>query len=59
MYNKITILFYPEVANTITPYMAAVLADHYAQRLTESKSDEERTFVKKQLRHHENLSEAQ
>lgn len=56
MFNEITIYHSPEVANTITPYMAAILADHYQDRMRNAKSPEEHLFLKQQLEYHRKAS---
>lgn len=58
MLNKLTINHSPEVANTVSPYMAAILADHYQDRLREAKSREEHHFLKQQFEYHKALSES-
>jgi hypothetical protein len=56
MCNEITIYHSPEVANTVTPYMAASLADHYQDRLKNAKTSEEHHFLHQQLLYYNKLS---
>jgi hypothetical protein len=55
MLNELTIYHSPEVANTVTPYMASAFVDHYADRLKEAKSPEEHQFLRQQLKYYQAL----